>query len=686
MTRDETMADRQKTKRNAGFRERVRRGAVFLMLSPLLSVSSLAQRPDLSQLSIEDLMNIKVTSVSKKEQSLSRTASAIFVITPDAIRDSGATNIPDLLRMVPGVDVAQIDANSWACSVRGLNGRFSHELLVLVDGRNVYNPTFGGALWDVLDLPLEDIERIEVIRGPGGTVWGANAVNGVINIITRRAAETKGGMAAGGGGNLDQGSGTLQYGGGLGQSTDYRIFSKYFNKDHLPGRSGADGGDGWHVLRGGFRTDSRLSAKDTLMVQGDLYTGEEGSPMLFLPFVLSPGLQNIERIVSLSGGSFQSAWNHVYSARSDTVVQASFARYERADTITEQRNTVAVDFQHHFAWGNRQDIVWGGGYTDTDAHAQGSFTVSFNPADRRMQLFGTFFQDEVALLPDKLYLTLGTKLEHNYYTGLHLMPSARVSWTPSTRYMFWAAVSQAARTPADSDTAVRANVAGFPGPDGTPVLMAFVGNPHFKNEGLIAYELGCRAKLSPHISMDLAAYYSDYNHHQTREPAAPFFEATPSPPHLVEPVTFENLMHGEAHGFEMAVNWKATERWTLSSGYAFEQMHMHLSPTSQDTVSVRQAEASSPVHSAQLQSHLDLVHGIGWDASAYFVDRLRSGHIPAYTRLDTGLTWRWTEGLAMSVVGQNLVKDRHLEFLDDSETLRSTLIKRSAYLKLTWQF
>jgi iron complex outermembrane recepter protein len=657
-----------------------------LGLSLLLAVASSAQQADLTQLSLEDLMNVKVTSVSKKEQKLSRTASAIFVITSEDIRRSGATNIPDLLRMVPGVDVAQIDANTWAISARGLNGRFSHELLVLVDGRNVYTPIFGGVLWDTLDLPLEDIERIEVIRGPGGTVWGANAVNGVINIITKKAAETKGGMVVAGGGNLDQGLGTVQYGGGLGKSTDYRIFTKYFNQDHLPGLSGAVGGDGWQVLRGGFRTDSRLSAKDGLMVQGDLYTGEEGAPALFLPSVLSPGLQNINRAANLSGGFLQSDWNHVYSARSDTVFQVSLDRYKRDDILTAERDTVALDFQHHFAWGSRQDVVWGAGYSYTDSDTQGNLTFALNPADLNMQLFSTFFQDEVALMPGKLYLTLGTKLEHNLYTGFNLMPSARLSWTPSTRYMFWAAVSQAERTPAESDTAVRANIGGFPGPGGTPVLLAFVGNPHFKDEGLIAYELGSRVELSTHLSMDLATYYSAYDHQQTKEPAAPFFETTPSPPHLVMPVTFQNLMHGEAHGFEMAVNWKATDRWTFSPGYAFEQIHMHLDPASQDTGSVLDAEGSSPAHSAQLRSHFDLVHGIAWDASAYFVDRLRSGAIPSYTRLDTGLTWRFTEGLAMSVVGQNLVKDRHLEFLDDNETVRATLVKRSAYVKLTWQF
>jgi iron complex outermembrane recepter protein len=266
------------------------------------------------------------------------------------------------------------------------------------------------------------------------------------------------------------------------------------------------------------------------------------------------------------------------------------------------------------------------------------------------------------------------------------MPSARVAWTPSTHHMLWVSISRAYRTPSESDTAVRDNVGGFPGPGGTPVLLAYLGNPHFRNEGLIAYELGYRFALSTHLSMDLSGYYNDYDHQETNEPAPPFFEATPFPPHVVQPFTFLNLMHGEAHGSELAVNWKATERWTLSPGYAFEQIHMHLDPTSQDTGSVLDAEGNSPVHSAQLRSQLNLIHGIGWDASAYFVDRLRSGEVPSYTRLDSGLSWRWTEGFVMSVVGQDLVRDRHLEFVDDTGTLRSTLIKRSAYAKFTWQF
>jgi iron complex outermembrane receptor protein len=652
----------------------------------LLSISGFAQQQDLTQLSLDDLMNTRVTSVSKRVESLSRTPAAIFVITSEDIRRSGATNIPDLLRMVPGVDVAQINANTWAISARGLNDRFSNELLVMLDGRNVYTPTFGGVFWDVLDLPLEDIERIEVIRGPGATIWGANAVNGVVNIITKKASETRGGMVVAGGGNLDQGFGTAQYGGGVGKSTDYRVYTKYFNQEQLPAPTGQGGADGWHLLRGGFRSDSSLSVKDKLMVQGDVYTGEEGTPAFFLASVTSPAPQDVDFAVPLSGGFLQSVWNHTLSARSDTTFQIFFDRYKRDDVLREHRNTFDVDFEHHFSWGARQDVVWGANYRNTDSHTHGDLGFSLNPPDVNMQLFSAFLQDEIALVPDKLYLTGGAKLDHSYYTGFNILPSAQAVWMPSTRRTFWAAVAQANRTPAETDAGIRLNFAGFPGPGGVPALAALVGNPHFNDEALTAYQMGYRTRILEHLSIDFAGYYGHYYNQQTTEPAAPFFEATPAPAHLVLPVTYENLMHGEAHGLEGAVNWKVSDRWTLDPGYAFEQIHMHLDATSQDTGSVLDAEGSSPVNSAQLRSHLDLTHGVAWDASAYFVDRLRNGQIPSYTRLDTGLSWRWTEGLAMSLVGQNLVKDRHLEFIDDTNSARSTLMKRSVYAKFTWQF
>jgi len=642
---------------------------------------------DLTTMNIEDLMNVKVTSVSKTEEKLSRTASAVFVITQADIARSGATNIPDLLRMVPGLDVAQIDANTWAISTRGLNDEFSNELLVLLDGRNVYTPTFGGVLWGLLDLPLENIERIEVIRGPGGSIWGANAVNGVINILTKKTDETRGGLVVTGGGNLDQGFGTVQYGGSLGKDTGFRIYSKYFNQDHSPDANGQNAGDGWHNLRGGFRIDSALSTKDTLMIQGDLFTGRDGETIVTLPSVTSPGLINTQAQAGESGGFLQSVWKHTYSPRSDTALSASYSGYESDDVLNvlaEGRKTFNIDFQDHFAWGERQDLVWGVGYQYSASRAAGNLSISLNPANLNTQLFSSFVQDEIALAPDRLYLTVGAKLEHNYYTGFTVMPSARVTFSFNGKNMLWAAVSRAERTPASVDTAIRANFGSSPGPGGIPVLTSLLGNPQFKNEDMIAYEAGYRISVSHHLSIDIAAYYNDYDNQQTTEPAAEFLENTPLPLHLVMPSTFENLMYGEAHGIELAANWKLTEHWTISPAYDFERFHMHLNPASRDTATVPETEGTDPHVHAHLRSHVDLSHTLSWDASAYFVDRITVQAVPSYTRVDTALSWNWREGLSLSLVGQNLVRDHHLEFIQSGND--PTLVKRSGYAKVTWKF
>ena len=638
-------------------------------------------------MNIEDLMNIKVTSVSKTEQKLSRTAAAISVITEEDIRRSSATNIPDLLRMVPGVDVAQIDANTWAISARGLNDEFSNELLVLLDGRNMYTPTFGGVLWGQLDLPLENIERIEVIRGPGGSIWGANAVNGVINIITKEASETRGGLLVSGGGNLNQGFGTAQFGGGLGNDTNFRVYAKYFNQDHSPDVSGQNAGDGWHSLRGGFRTDSTLSEKDSLMLQGDLFTEKEGETAVFLPAITSPGLVTIHAEAGESGGFLQSVWKHTYSKRSDTTLSASYSVYKSDDVLNsfvEGRKTFNLDFQDHAAWGERQDFVWGLGYQYSASRSQGNITVGLNPANLNTQVFSSFIQDEIALIPERFYLTVGAKLEHNYYTGFSAMPSVRVTVSPSARYSVWAAISRAERTPVSTDTAIRKNFGSTPGPGGTPVLSSLIGNPQFKNEDLIAYELGYRATVSKRLSIDLAAYYNDYDHQQTIESSPEFLETTPAPVHLVMPVTYQNLMHGEAHGFEITAKWKVTERWTLSPGYDFERFHMHVGPTSQDIGTVIDTEGSDPHVHASLRSHVDLSTTLAWDASAYFVDRVTFQAVPSYTRLDTQLSWKCGERLTLSLAGRNLLRDRHLEFVETGND--PTLVKRSAYAKVMWSF
>jgi len=662
--------------------------AVVLFALPLVSAPSAfpqTKDADLTNQSLEDLMSIRVVSVSKEEQKLSQTAAAVFVITAEDIQRSMATNIPDLLRMVPGIDVAQINANSWAIAARGLNGRFANELLVLLDGRSVYTPTTGGVFWDVLDIPLADIERIEVIRGPGASIWGANAVNGVINIITKKASETQGGLVDAVGGTIDQGFGTAQYGGNLHNNTSFRAFAKYLNADHFPNASGAEGGDGWGLSRIGFRTDTDFSSTDSLTFEGDLYRGREGEPSVEIVSVVAPPLQDVEREVNLGGGFLEAVWNHTSSSHSGFSLQASYSEYERNDFLGETRGTSAIAFQHHFAWGERQNIIWGAEYDYSQSRTVGSLLIALDPPNLNTQLFSSFIQDEIALVPSRAYVTVGVRVEHNYYTAFDAMPTVRFAWTPAARQALWLAVSEADRTPAETDAAIRSYLGGFTGPNG-PVALELLGNPQFGNEKAITYEAGYRISLAEQFSLDLTAYYNSYRDQQTTEPAAPFFVSTPSPPHTVLPFVYANLMNGESYGAEVWANWKVNTRWTISPGYALEQIHMHLNPASLDTTSVAAAEGSSPVHSAQLRSHFALARNFSWDTSAYFVDRLTDPIIPSYTRVDSGLTWQWKNKASLTIAGQNLARDRHQEFVDSTGSAATTLVKRSIYAEWAWRF
>jgi iron complex outermembrane recepter protein len=648
-----------------------------------------APQRDLTQVPLEDLMNIRVTSVSKSEQKLSWAAAAIFVVTQEDIHRSGATNIPDLLRIVPGLDVSQINANTWAISSRGFNTQFVAKLLVLIDGRAVYTPLLGGVNWDTQDVPLEDIDRIEVIRGPGATLWGANAVNGVINIVTKKAEETQGGLITGGGGSEGQALGTAQFGGTHRGNTSYRVFMKYLNHNSLPALDGTSGNDAWDLLHGGFRADTTVSSKDFVTVQGDLYWGKEGATIIHIFSVDPPVTDNLDTRSSLSGGNFLGRWHHDFSSRSDTTFQFYYDNYSRTGPeASETRDTIDIDFNHHFAWGSRQDLIWGAGYRRTWDKTLGTIDQSFNPPDLTLQLFNSFVQDTITLSPDRLFLTAGTKLEDSYFNGYGFDPSVRLAWTPSNRETYWAAVSRATRSPARRDAGLNAALAAFPDPVGsnTPVEVILYGNPQVASEHVIAYEAGYRAQPRERISIDASLFFNQYDHLTTLEPGPEVFEPTPAPARLLIPITFENLLYGTTEGAEMSANLKMTNRWTLSPGYTFLEMHLHTKPASQDTSSVADYQGSNPQHQAQLRSHVELFHGLAWDASAYFVSALPFQQVASYTRIDSQLSWKFGENGEFSVVGQNLLRDHHLESLDAITLVNSSLIKRSAYAKFTWRF
>lgn len=669
--------------------------AVFLLLEcatakgqdPQPRNASQSSPSDLTQVSIENLMNVEVTSVSKKEQKLSRAAAAIFVITQEDIRRSGAMSIPDLLRVVPGLDVAQINANTWAISARGFNRQFANKLLVLIDGRDVYTLMHQGVSWDTQDVPIEDIDRIEVIRGPGATVWGANAVNGVINIITRKSQDTLGVLVTGGGGTQEQAFGTTQYGGMFRGARSYRIFAKYLDHNHFPDLNGQNADDGWHLLHGGFRTDGKLSKSDSLTVQGDLYTGSEGASIGHIASISPPVNINVNRIGELSGGNVLSRWNHDFANQSETSLQVYFDRYSRSGPESrEDRNTADFNFQHRLIVGRRQDLIWGAGYRATSDETQGTIDQAWVPSGQTNQLFSAFAQDEIILKPNRIFATVGTKLEHNDFSGLEIQPGASLAWTPTDRGTFWAAVSRASRTTSRDEAAADVGLAVFPGPGGTPAEAVLFGNPHEKAEHVVAFDLGYRTQVSSRLSIDLATFFDRYADLVTHEPASSFVATNPAPAHLVVPVVNANKMYGTTDGIEVAANWRITSRWTLSPGYALLQMHLKTDPTSQDITVAPHTEGSSPRHQAQLRSHVELHPDLAWDLNLYFVGSLPAQQIPSYTRLDAQLTWRIAERLQFNIVGQNLLRDHHAESNDTFTSVNSSQPKRGGYTQFTWRF
>jgi len=639
---------------------------------------------DLTELSLEQLMDIEVTSVSKKPERLCEAAAAIYVITQEDIRRSGATSIPEALRMVPGLEVARIDANEWAITSRGFNGEFANKLLVLIDGRTVYTPLFGGVYWDVQDTMLEDIDRIEIIRGPGATMWGANAVNGVINIITKTAKDTQGGLVSGGAGSEERGFGGLRYGGTLGDSAWYRVYAKYFNRDDSVDGSGDRTSDEWDMFRGGFRIDWDVSDSDSLTFQGDVYDGDlhETTDIAFLT---PPALLALDKSFDVTGANVLARWSHVFSDTSDMAMQVYYDGVERDKFVLDEvRDTVDLDFQHRFALGGRHEIVWGLGYRYTSDDLDGSFTISFDPDSRDDDLVTAFVQDEITLVDDRLKLTVGSKFEHNDYTGFEVQPSVRLLSTPNEWNTLWASVSRAVRTPARTDEDVRINFLVLPGMDGSTNVMAILGDDDFESEKLTAYEMGYRVQPVENVYLDIATFYNVYDDLLTHEPGTPFFELTPAPPHLVIPVHFDNRMDGETYGAEVAANWNVTKFWRVAAGLTY--LEMELDPdSSSGNARADATEGSSPQHQFHIRSYLDLPHNVQFDTALYYVDSLPAQDVSSYVRLDARLGWHPTENLELSVGLQNLLDTEHDEY-GLAEGVHPTEAERSVYGKVTWTF
>jgi len=640
---------------------------------------------DLAELSIEELMEITVSIGSKKDQKLSKTASAVYVITQEDIRRSGHKSIPELLRLVPGLQVTHIDANKWAISSRGFNQIFSNKLLVMIDGRNVYTPAFAGVYWDVQDTLLEDIEQIEVIRGPGATIWGANAVNGVINIITKNAKDTRGGLVTAGGGDEENGFGAIRYGEKIGEDAYARVYTKYFTRDGFNGASDVRENDDWDAIRGGFRVDWDTSSENLLTFQGDIYNGHVDTQ--YTSVATAPPLTSDES-AEISGGNVLTRWKHTISDTSEIITQFYYDHTKRFGFDTRQvLSTYDIDFFHRFELYSQQEIMWGLGYRFiNDRMKEANTILDFDNERRSNNLFSAFVQDQITIAPNRLKLTFGSKFEQNDFTGFEVQPSARLLWTPNDKHAAWAAVSRAIRSSSRLENALQVNVVASEEPS---VLIQTNKNRDFKSENLLAYEIGYRVSPIDRLSLDFAAYYNIYDDLLTVEPGDPIVDLD-SPQQLTLPSEIDNNMDGETYGVEIAVNYQATDYLKLFAGYTYLQMELHSGSSSIDYFSVvgesaNSSEGNSPHHQFQLRSYLNLPHNLEFDTSLYYVDSLPNQDVDSYFRLDSRIGWSPGENLDVSLVFQNLLDPEHQEFGSELGN-EATEVERSVYGQITWRW
>ena len=628
-------------------------------------------------------MRMEVTSVSKKERPLGTSPAAVFVLTHEDIRRSGLTSVPELLRLVPGLHVARIDGSKWAVSARGFNGRFANKLLVLVDGRTVYSPLYSGVYWDEVDVPLEDIERIEVIRGPGATMWGANAVNGVINVITRPADSTRGTSVSLTTGTEDRLAASARFGGTLGDGVSWRVWGKAFDRGPLARADGAEAHDGWRMGRSGFRADYRPSEADAFTLQGDLHHGHEDQTSAAVLYA-APYRQLFDERAQVSGRNLVARWTRSHSPQSESSLQVFADHSSRLESLLDQRRTTLdVDFQHRQAIGTRHDVVWGLGYRRGRSELTNSEVVYFAETDRREWLVSVFAEDEVQLVPERLALTLGMKVERNVYSGVELQPNVRAMWSVSERDSIWTAVTRGVRTPSLLENGANVKIASAPGPQGLPAVITVIGNGTAEIESLWATEVGYRRHWST-VSVDVSAFRNHYGSLFSLNPGAPDLVVAPTP-FLRVPFYVASDLRGRAYGVEAAGTWRARQGWTLTAGYTWLGVQLTSDGVEQPGVRFEDAEDDTPRHQVVLRSLSSF--GRRWEADAAVFLRGTSdeGRVPGGTRLDLRAGYRVSDRLTISLAGSNLLDARHVEFVSTFNE-EITQPKRSLTLRTSWSF
>ena len=624
---------------------------------------------NLKQMSLEQLSQIQVTTTAKEPVPQNRVAAAMYVITSEDIRRSGVTSIADALRLAPGVEVGRFSSDYWAISIRGLQNNFSQQVLVLIDGRSVYTPLFAGVYWDIQDMPLEDVERIEVVRGPGATIWGPNAVNGVINIITKNSADTQGAMVSALGGTVDRTIDTVQYGGKIGADASYRVYAHGLFRENEYHANHQDF-DQWHQERGGFRTDWNPQ-NNSILFEGDIYGG------------VSPHLVgNSPQDDDVSGGDLLARWRHHFQGGSDFYLQGYFDRTIRiGPAFGETRNTIDIDFLHHIKFGRHNDVSWGGEARWSPYRFIGiPNAIEILPNVATNYLYSAFAQDELDFFQNRLAVTIGSKFEDTSPGGFDAQPSLRVLWAPNEKRSYWASVSRAVSTPSTLET-------GYLLRGVTPGLtIQVLGNPNFQNETMLAYEAGYRQLFSKKFYVDVAAFHNTYGSLQSFGAEQISVATTPPPPHLLVSIPYTNQIGGWANGVEIAPSFQATHWWRLTGSYSYLGINTYANGATSDisaTGSVSTYDHSTPQHTVEVQSTINLPKGFEFDQFYWYASSLPAQKVPAYQTMNVRFGWKiahWD----LSIDGQNLFQPYHYEWGTGDPTQQLIGIKRAAYAKVVW--
>jgi iron complex outermembrane receptor protein len=622
---------------------------------------------DFADLSLEDLMNVQVTSVSKQAEKISTAPAAVTVITQNDMQRSGLNSIPEFLRLVPGMDVGRLNANQWAISARGFNGQFADNLLVLMDGRSVYTPVHGGVVWNSIDYPLADLDRVEVIRGPGATLWGSNAVNGVVNIITKPADQTQGLLLESRIGT-DQSDGDVRYGGKIDDTTWFRGYAKYGYTGSFPLPSGDLDHDQWQTMQTGFRIDRYLTPIDTATLQGDF--NQQQAKERFLGVLGGESDGNADTL----GGNVIARWTHCPSVREETSLQFYYTGQNNKTSPAGYREAdFDLEFQNRFPLGDRQDITWGVGGRNSQVAFLALPQSSFAPSHFDEYIVNGFIQDQIAIVPDRLSASIGTKLEYNNLTNLQVEPGTRLAWTPDKQNTVWAAISRPIRIPSLSES-VQSNY----GP-----LELIPNHPH--SEQVLAYELGYKTQPCKSVTVDVSCFYNTYKGLIDIVPsrASPLFQY------------WTNALAAQSYGAELATDWQVSPQWKLGGSYTFLNVRAQNEGGGANLPAsgAAQEAGTSPENQFQIHSYFDITRNLQFNTSAYYVQGLprfsegpRQQNVPEYFRLDMGLTWRFRENMSVTVGGQNILQKRHAESGNIGANLVPSEVPRSAYVQFQMEF